>query len=125
MDYLESFKAELNDKNRTPKQMVSFLNGVIKDATKKISKLKGDGKAATVTRNSGDGPQPSTKKDDAKEKKQVVKKAKTLLNAAKAEVKSDSKAARGSRGGGGGGVHKFGKGAMRRAVSQRIGKEIM
>tara|TARA_R110000796_G_scaffold188838_2_gene305776 strand:- start:208 stop:585 length:378 start_codon:yes stop_codon:yes gene_type:complete len=125
MDYLESFKAELNDKNRTPKQMVSFLNGVIKDATKKISKLKGDGKAATVTRNSEDGPQPSTKKDDAKEKKQVVKKAKTLLNAAKAEVKSDSKAARGSRGGGGGGVHKFGKGAMRRAVSQRIGKEIM
>ena len=32
---------------------------------------------------------------------------------------------RGSRGGGGGGVHKFGKGAMKRAVSKRIGKEIM
>ena len=113
MDYLESFNAELNSKNRSPSQMVSFLNGVIKDATRQISKLKGDGKAETITRNSEDGPQPSTKKDDANEKKQVVKKAKTLLNSAKKEVKLDNKPAS-KRGGGVGSPLDLSKGEMRR-----------
>jgi hypothetical protein len=54
------------------------------------------------------------------------KKAKeSLKTKTKAKAKISKGTSRGSRGGGGGGVHKFGKGAMKRAVSQRIGKEIM
>ena len=95
MDFNERFTEELNSKNRTPKQMVSFLNGVIKTSEKQISKLMGDAKTATVTNNSEDGPQPSTKREDAKEKKQVVTKAKKLRAEAKKNVRS-------ARGGGGG-----------------------
>ena len=69
MDFNERFTAELNSKERTPRQMVSFLNGVIKTSEKQIGKLMGDAKTETVTFNSEDGPQPSNKKDDAKAKK--------------------------------------------------------
>ena len=125
MDFNERFTAELNSKERTPRQTVSFLNGVIKRSEKQIGKLMGDAKTATVTDNSEDGPQPSTKRDDAKTKKRVVTKAKKLLAEAKKEVKGParnsrdkvtgeltdkrnastgrkSKGARSSRGGGGG-----------------------
>ena len=107
MDFNERFTAELNSKNRTPKQMVSFLNGVIKTSEKQISKLMGDAKTATVTNNSEDGPQPSTKREDAKEKKQVVTKAKKLRAKAKKNVRS-------ARGGGGGGALDLTRSKMRR-----------
>ena len=107
MDFNERFTAELNSKNRTPKQMVSFLNGVIKTSEKQISKLMGDAKTATVTNNSEDGPQPSTKREDAKEKKQVVTKAKKLRAEAKKNVRS-------ARGGGGGGALDLTRSKMRR-----------
>ena len=106
MDFNERFTAELNSKNRTPKQMVSFLNGVIKTSEKQIGKLMGDAKTATVTNNSEDGPQPSTKREDAKEKKQVVTKAKKL----RAEAKKNVRSARG----GGGGVQDITRSKMRR-----------
>ena len=107
MDFNERFTAELNSKDRTPRQMISFLNGVIKKSEKQISQLKGDGKAATVTNNSEDGPQPSTKKDDANAKKQVVTRAKKLRAKAKNEVRS-------SRGGGGGGALNLARPKMNR-----------
>ena len=107
MDFNERFTEELNSKNRTPKQMVSFLNGVIKTSEKQISKLMGDAKTATVTNNSEDGPQPSTKREDAKEKKQVVTKAKKLRAEAKKNVRS-------ARGGGGGGALDLTRSKMRR-----------
>ena len=65
------------------------------------------------------------KSEKDKEKKASEKKKKDAKERPAKKVKLKSLSARGSRGGGGGGVHKFGKGAMRRAVSQRIGKEIM
>ena len=107
MDFNERFTAELNSKERTPRQMVSFLNGVIKTSEKQISKLMGDAKTATVTNNSEDGPQPSTKREDAKEKKQVVTKAKKLRAEAKKNVRS-------ARGGGGGGALDLTRSKMRR-----------
>ena len=124
MDFSERFTAELNNKTRTPKQMVSFLNGVIKTSEKQIGKLMSDAKTSTVTNNSEDGPQRSTKRDDAKEKKQVVTQAKKLRAEAKKEVKGTackrnastgrkSKGARSARGGGGG-VHDITSSKMRR-----------
>ena len=65
------------------------------------------------------------KSEKEKKKKASEKKKKDAKERPAKRVKLKSLSARGSRGGGGGGVHKFGKGAMRRAVSQRIGKEIM
>jgi len=67
------------------------------------------------------------KKKDSKVREARVAKiqAKKAEEKKSKETKLKSLSARGSRGGGGGGVHKFGKGAMRRAVSQKIGKEIM
>tara|TARA_R110000744_G_scaffold42235_1_gene95589 strand:- start:41 stop:511 length:471 start_codon:yes stop_codon:yes gene_type:complete len=94
MDFNERFTAELNSKERTPRQMVSFLNGVIKTSEKQIGKLMGDAKTETVTFNSEDGPQPSNKKDDAKAKKRVVTKAKKLRAEAKKNVKPPSRVTR-------------------------------
>ena len=106
MDFNERFTAELNSKERTPRQMVSFLNGVIKTSEKQIGKLMGDAKTATVTNNSEDGPQPSTKREDAKDKKRVVTKAKKLRAKAKKNVRASK--------GGGGGVQDLTRSKMRR-----------
>ena len=106
MDFNERFTAELNSKERTPRQMVSFLNGVIKTSEKQIGKLMGDAKTATVTNNSEDGPQPSTKREDAKDKKRVVTKAKKLRAKAKKNVRVSK--------GGGGGVQDLTRSKMRR-----------
>ena len=107
MDFNERFTAELNDKERTPRQMVSFLNGVIKRSEKQIGKLMGDAKTETVTFNSEDGPQPSTKREDAQDKKRVVTKAKKLRAEAKKKIRV-------SKGGGGGGVQDLTRSKMRR-----------
>ena len=106
MDFNERFTAELNDKERTPRQMVSFLNGVIKRSEKQIGKLMGDAKTETVTFNSEDGPQPSTKREDAQDKKRVVTKAKKLRAEAKKKIRVSK--------GGGGGVQDLTRSKMRR-----------
>ena len=106
MDFNERFTAELNSKTRSPKQMVSFLNGVIKTSEKQIGKLMGDAKTSTVTNNSEDGAQPSTKREDAQDKKRVVTKAKKLRAEAKKNVRVSK--------GGGGGVQDITRSKMRR-----------
>ena len=86
MDNRECFIEELNNKKRSSREIIFFLNGVIRDARTEILKLEKDGEAVTITYNSEDGPQPSTKQDDANAIKILVNEINTLLNSAKAKV---------------------------------------
>lgn len=137
MDVFERYQLGVGDLSKNPQTRVKQLRSMIVRYQKRISFLSGQsGSTATVTRNSEDGPQPSTIKDDIRDLKEVSRKAKRELAEAKGESKlqgqdrprpSDpntgeknagkrkSKGARSkpNRGGGGGGMNLANRGRSR------------
>ena len=76
------------------KAAISYLKKTIVRENKSISKLSGDGKARTMSFGD-DGPQPSNKADDIKEKKNLIGEVKTLLRRYLQLDKSDKNSLRG------------------------------
>ena len=137
MDVLERYQLSVGDLSEKPQTRVRQLRSMIVRYQKRISLLSGkSGSTVTITRNSEDGPQPSTVKDDIRDLKEVSRKAKRELAKAKGESKlqgqdrprpSDpntgeknagkrkSKGARSkpNRGGGGGGMNLASRGRSR------------
>ena len=142
MDVFERYQLSLGDLSEKPQTRVKQLRSMIVRYQKRISFLSGkSGSTATVTRNSEDGPQPSTVKDDIRDLKEVSREAKKELAKAKGESrlqgqdrprpsdpntgeknagKRKSKGARSkpSRGGGGGGMNLASRGRSRSLLQQ-------
>ena len=93
---MDAIREDLSSKKYAdnPKRAIKFLKSVIVSEQKAISKLSGDGKAPTVSFGD-DGPQPSTKRDDIKEKKSVIRQVKTLLRNYRQSINSDKSNNRG------------------------------
>ena len=92
MEPMDAIREDLSSKKYAdnPKRAIKFLKSVIVSEQRAISKLSGSGKTPTVTF-SDDGPQPSTKKDDIKEKKSVIRQVKTLLRGYLQSARSSSR----------------------------------
>tara|TARA_R110002012_G_scaffold81084_1_gene205373 strand:+ start:46 stop:489 length:444 start_codon:yes stop_codon:yes gene_type:complete len=141
MERMDAIREDLSSKKYAdnPKRAISFLKSVIVREQKAISKLSGDGKAPTVSFGD-DGPQPSTKRDDIKEKKSVIRQVKTLLRNYRQSINSDKNSNRGgttnkvtgesgqnrnastgrSRGGGAGAPLDLSQGQMRRITGKEM-----
>ena len=96
MEPMDAIREDLSSKKYAdnPKRAIKFLKSVIVSEQKAISKLSGSGKTPTVTFGD-DGPQPSTNKDDIKEKKSVIRQVKTLLRGYLQSIKADKNSNRG------------------------------
>ena len=96
MEPMDAIREDLSSKKYAdnPKRAIKFLKSVIVDEQRAISRLSGSGKTPTVTFGD-DGPQPSTKRDDIKQKKNLISEIKTLLRGYLQSVKFDKNSNRG------------------------------
>ena len=140
MDVFERYQLSVGDLSEKPQTRVKQLRSMIVRYQKRISFLSGkSGSTATVTRNSEDGPQPSTIKEDIRDLKEVRRQAKKELAKAKGESrlqgqdrprppdpntgeknagKRKSKGARSRGGAGGGGGNLASRGRSRSLLQQ-------